>query len=176
MTGEKNNIKIIVRSGQLDDAKALLDIQKEVVLEKEYLITVIEEFQNTTVEQRDWIRKIIKNEREKIIVAEVEGNIVGFIVFQSSNRKRLLHNGSLGMMIYKDYRGLGIGRLLIKELLIWAGKNPLIEKVSLGVFSTNRRAISLYKSMGFKEEGRKKKEIKLSENEYVDDVLMYKLV
>ena len=145
MTIRKNDIKVIIRTGQLDDAKALLDIQKEVVLEKEYLITVTEEFQNTTEQQRDWIRKIIENERETIIVAEIEGNIVGWTVFQSSNRRRLLHTGSFGMMIHKDYRGMGIGKLLIKELLNWAEKNPLIEKVSLGVFSTNRRAISLYR-------------------------------
>jgi hypothetical protein len=30
--------------------------------------------------------------------------------------------------------------------------------------------------MGFIEEGRKIKEIKLSENEYKDDILMYKMV
>ncbi len=30
--------------------------------------------------------------------------------------------------------------------------------------------------MGFIEEGRKIKEIKLSENEYIDDILMYKMV
>ena len=60
--------------------------------------------------------------------------------------------------------------------LDWAEKNPLIEKVSLGVLSTNYRAIALYKSMGFVEEGRKIKEIKINENEYVDDILMYKFV
>jgi len=44
------------------------------------------------------------------------------------------------------------------------------------VFSTNKRAIALYKKMGFIEEGRKIKEFKMDNNEYVDDVLMYKLV
>jgi ribosomal protein S18 acetylase RimI-like enzyme len=48
--------------------------------------------------------------------------------------------------------------------------------VSLGVFSTNQRAISLYKKMGFVEEGRKIKEFKMSEREYVDDIIMYKMV
>ena len=71
---------------------------------------------------------------------------------------------------------MGIGRMLVNELLDWAEKNPFIEKVSLGVFSTNYRAISLYKSMGFKEEGRKIKEIRMNENEYIDDILMYKFV
>jgi RimJ/RimL family protein N-acetyltransferase len=60
--------------------------------------------------------------------------------------------------------------------LAWAEQHPSIEKVSLGVFSTNERAITLYKKMGFIEEGRKIKEFKMSDDEYIDDVLMYKLV
>ena len=80
------------------------------------------------------------------------------------------------MSISENYRGMGIGKTLIKTLLDWAENHPLIEKVSLGVFSTNHRAISLYKSMGFIEEGRKVKEIKINENKYVDDIIMYKFV
>ncbi|MEI3597869.1 MULTISPECIES: GNAT family N-acetyltransferase [unclassified Oceanobacillus] len=174
VTGD--NIKAWVRTGKLEDAQALLNIQKEVVAENEYLITVSKEFGNTLKDQIQWMKRILENERETILVAEIEGKIIGWLVIQSPKRKRLLHTGSFGMMIQKDYRGLGIGKALINELLRWAERNPLIEKVSLGVFSTNIRAISLYKSMGFVEEGRKIKEIKLNETEYVDDILMYKLV
>ena len=80
------------------------------------------------------------------------------------------------MLISKNFRGLGIGTMLLKALLSWAEGNPYIEKVSLGVFSTNHRAISLYQKMGFKEEGRKINEFKFNDSEYVDDILMYKLV
>ena len=66
------------------------------------------------------------------------------------------------MSISKNYRGIGIGKALLKALLDWAKENPLIEKVSLGVLSTNQRAISLYKQMGFLEEGRLIKEYKLN--------------
>lgn len=80
------------------------------------------------------------------------------------------------MMIRKGYREMGIGSMLLQALLDWAESNPFIEKVSLGVFASNHGAITLYKKMGFIEEGRKVKEFKMSENEYVDDILMYKLV
>jgi len=80
------------------------------------------------------------------------------------------------MMVLKEYRGLGIGKLLIGNLLKWAEHNPYIEKISLGVFSTNERAITLYKKLGFVEEARKINGIKLHDNEYIDDVLMYRMV
>jgi RimJ/RimL family protein N-acetyltransferase len=167
----------IVRTGKLEDAEAILDIQKSVVSEGEFLISVSEEFNKTSSQQKEWVQSILENENETLIVAEKDGEIVGWIVFEiTQNRKRLSHTGSFGMLIRKSYRGLGIGKMLLKDLLEWAEKNPLIEKVSLAVFSTNHRAISLYKKMGFIEEGRKIKEFKFNDNEYVDDILMYKLV
>ncbi len=111
-----------------------------------------------------------------MLVAEIDGEVVGVIVFSSRNLIRLSHTGSISMMIKKEHRNMGIGKLLLKELLAWAEQNPLIEKVSLGVFSTNHRAIALYKNLGFVEEGRKIKEYKLNNDVYLDDILMYKFV
>ncbi|WP_349294141.1 GNAT family N-acetyltransferase [Lysinibacillus sp. Bpr_S20] len=116
----------------------------------------------------------ITNKRETIFIAQYQRKIVGWLVFQSPQRKRLAHTGTFGMMVLNKYRGLS--KLLIENLLKWAKYNPYIEKISLGVFSTNERAIALYKKMGFVEEGRKINEIKLHDNEYIDDVLMYKMV
>ncbi|MEC1399967.1 GNAT family N-acetyltransferase [Peribacillus simplex] len=171
-----NGLAYTIRTGELEDAEAVLDVQNSVISEGEYFIAVSEEFNKTPEQQRDWIQRLLENERETIIVAEINGEVIGWIGFQSENRKRMSHKGSFGMMIREDCRGKGIGKELIKALLEWAEANPFIEKVSLGVFSTNQRAISLYKKMGFVEEGRKIKEFKMSESEYVDDIIMYKMV
>jgi ribosomal protein S18 acetylase RimI-like enzyme len=172
----KNTIPISLRTGNINDAEAVLELEKEVLSENEFMISVIEEFEETSEQLRSWIQKILENKREQLIVAEINGEVIGLIVFRSKSTKRLSHTGSFTAMIKKEYRNQGIGKLLIKELLNWAEQNPLIEKVSLGVLSTNQRAIELYKSMGFVEEGRKIKEVKFSKDLYVDDILMYKLV
>jgi RimJ/RimL family protein N-acetyltransferase len=172
----KDEVKYIIRNVRIEDAEAVLDIHHSVIAEGEYFIKVSEEFTRTLEQQREWIQKIIENEKDTLMVAEINGEIAGWIVFLSQDRKRLSHTGSFGLMISKNYRGIGIGRSLVTALLEWAEKNPSIEKVSLGVYSTNHKAISLYKSLGFIEEGRKIKEFKMNENEYVDDILMYKLV
>ena len=167
---------IVIRKAMLNDASRTLQIQKEVVEEGIFLTTSPEEFDKTVEQQRDWMEKILGDDKETMLVAETSKDIVGWIVFLSPNRIKISHTGSFGMMIDKDFRDKGIGKLLIKGLLDWAELNPLIEKVSLGVFSTNKRAIALYKKMGYIEEGRKIKEFKMDNGEYVDDVLMYKLV
>lgn len=177
MVKESDGCKVRIREGNLQDAEELLKIQKAVVEEGDFLITSQEEFANKTIEQQmKWMKQILENDRETIFVAENNDTVVGWLVFQSPDRQRLAHTGSFGMMIHRDFRGKGIGKMLICELLAWAKAHPLLEKVSLGVFSTNHHAIALYKHMGFVEEGRKVKEIKLSEYEYADDILMYKFV
>ncbi|MEK3953353.1 GNAT family N-acetyltransferase [Psychrobacillus sp. FSL K6-1464] len=168
--------KVEIRLAEQKDAVNMLEIQRAVLSEEQYLLSTSEEFNQSVDGQKAWIQSKIDNGRETILVAEIENVVVGWLVFQSSNRKRLSHTGSLGMMIDSAFRGKGIGKALLQELLNWAEQNRYIEKVSLGVFSTNINAISLYKKMGFIEEGRKIGEVKLNDNEYIDDVLMYKNV
>ncbi|MGM9951163.1 MAG: GNAT family N-acetyltransferase [Lysinibacillus sp.] len=166
---------IAIREGQIKDAEDMLRIQKEVIEEKDFLLTDSAEFNKTADDQKHWIRCILQNEREKLLIAEVEGKMAGWLVFQSPNRLRLNHTGSFGMMVQKEYRNMHIGRKLLEALLIWAENHEEIEKVSLGVLSINERAIHLYRSLGFLEEGRKVDEVKIG-NRYVDDILMYKRV
>lgn len=172
-----NTQNCIIRTVKLEDAEALLEITNSIIFERDYFIIVPEELEKRSVnQQREKIQGVLNNENENLIVAEINSVVIGSIVFRSHNLKRLSHTGTISMSISEKYRGMGIGKILIKALLDWAENHPLIEKVSLGVFSTNHRAISLYKSMGFMEEGRKVKEFKVNENKYVDDILMYKFV
>lgn len=45
--------------------------------------------------------------------------------------------------------------------------------MTLGVFATNEAAIQLYESLGFIKEGSRKREFKLENGTYVDDIHMY---
>ncbi|MGM0864517.1 MAG: N-acetyltransferase family protein [Bacillota bacterium] len=177
MPVSKDNVEYIIRNVKLEDAEVLLDIESSVISEGKYFIVVSEEAEKKPLqEEKERIQSILDNIKETLIIAEVNGVVVGSIEFRSQNRKRLSHTGSVSMSISKNYRGMGIGKALLKALLDWAEENPFIEKVSLGVLSTNQRAISLYKQMGFLEEGRLIKEYKLNHGEYIDDVLMCKFV
>lgn len=168
--------KYCIRAGTIADAEGTFEVQKAVIAEGGYLMTAPEEFVKTIEQHEEWIKRITASEREALFVAERDGEVAGFIMFQSPGRKRLSHTGTFGIMISKEHRGQGLGKLLLKTLLDWAEQNPVIEKVSLAVFSTNVRAIALYKSFGFIEEGRKVNEVKFGDNEYADDILMYKSV
>jgi RimJ/RimL family protein N-acetyltransferase len=66
----------------------------------------------------------------------------------------------------------GIGRRLLGKAIAWARDNPRLEKIELHVRSGNARAMHLYESVGFVEEGRLQRRLKLADGGYVDDVVM----
>ncbi len=172
----KTGEKLIIRNGNQSDALSLIKITRSVMEEGEFVISTPEEFIITKEEEEKWIQGFIDNDGKLLLVAEVNNRVIGWLIFQNQPRKKLSHTGEFGITIRNGWRDKGIGRVLIKELLNWAEENPMIKKVGLAVFSTNDRAIHLYKSLGFHEEGRRVQHIKLADNHYVDDLLMYKLV
>ncbi len=80
------------------------------------------------------------------------------------------HTASFGVAVCKKYRNLGIGTILMKELMKWA-EDKGAEKLWLSVFSTNERAIALYKKLGFEPECVKRGQFKVN-GKYVDEIVM----
>ncbi|THE11237.1 GNAT family N-acetyltransferase [Bacillus timonensis] len=168
-------MEINIRPVRKGDASQLIEHTKIVLTESTYLLTTPEEFTTTVEEEEKWIEDH-KKPGNLIIVAEIEGKIIGNLNFQTSKRKRLSHLGYFGISIQEAYCNHGIGTKLLEYLLEWAQKEPGLEKVCLEVFSHNKRAIHLYKKFGFIEEGRKVKFVKLSDSHYEDEIIMYKFV
>ena len=53
-----------------------------------------------------------------------------------------------------------------------ARSNPRVEKIELNVRSSNEAAMAVYRALGFVEEGRMTKRIKVAPGDYRDDVYM----
>lgn len=172
----KDRRPIVIRSARPSDAAGILEHARAILAERIYSVTEPDELTMTVEEEAAWIEGYREHPGRLAIVAELEGKVVGFLHFAVQDKKRVEHVGSFALSVDADYRNQGIGRLMIEELLAWATVQPTIEKVALGVLSTNERAIALYRKLGFQEEGRKVREIRMGMGEYVDDVLMYKLV
>jgi len=174
----KDGRRATIRSAQISDAEGVLEQIKSVFAEREYTVTIIDDDMSdfTVDKEKEWISKHIEQPGHLFIVAEVDGRIVGSADLHNGNRKRIQHVGTLGITVIKDFRGLGVGKALMEALLNWALDNPLIEKIGLEVFDVNKPAIELYNKLGFIEEGRKAKGIKLGQDSYADSILMYKFI
>jgi RimJ/RimL family protein N-acetyltransferase len=106
-----------------------------------------------TVEEVERQFQSSKLSEELWLAGDVEGKLVAGADFRRGCRPKSAHVASLGISVRKEFRGLGLGKAMMEVGLEWAREHG-IQKVRLGVFATNERAISLYRTLGFKEEGR----------------------
>ncbi|WP_291147194.1 GNAT family N-acetyltransferase [Flavobacterium sp. UBA7680] len=92
----------------------------------------------------------ISNPKNLYLIAENENEGLGFISFHTQN---LLHHcGLVGeiqeFFIHQKYRGQGVGRLLINEILNFADQNNL---KSIEVTTNKKRLenVAIYENLGF---------------------------
>ena len=171
-TGQELTIRTVVGG----DAEALLEIARAVLAEDFGNITTVDEFRIAVEQERELIQEHSRHAGQIILVGELDGVVVGALWLRNSSRRRLQHRGVLNLSVQRQYRRRGIGAALLGALVRWAEQNPIIEKLTLGVLATNLPALALYRKNGFVDEGRRIREVKMADQQYVDDILMYKLV
>lgn len=168
----KNGASVVIRTVKESDAEAFLNLGKSIMSEEIYSLTQADELNLTIEQEQAWLKSNIEKEGHLVLVAEIDLKIIGQLDFSNGRRKRNSHTGDFGMGVHKDFRGLGIGTLLLKTLIEWAKDNSQIEKINLCVHQTNDRAIATYKKIGFQIEGVRTKDLKYPNGVYVDTVLM----
>jgi len=101
------------------------------------------------------------------LVAEAGGTLVGSIHVDASRHGY----GEVGMAVARDWRGRGVGSLLLAAAIEWARERGL-HKLCLSVFAHNEAAIALYRKFGFIEEGRRIKQYRRTSGELWDSIEM----
>ncbi len=168
----KKGKEIILRSLKTSDAKELMVMINSVIAEDDYILMldkVTLKQEKETVQK--WLKKIRKNEMI-ILVVEYKDKIIGNSEVKIGTGARS-HVGNFGITLVKDFREEGIGSVLMKESLALAKKLLKVSLITLEVYSTNKRAQSLYKKTGFKKVGFMPKAIK-RKGKYISEIIMYK--
>jgi len=87
----------------------------------------------------------------KSVLVEVEGRIVGYIIYWQLPKEVDIHN----LAVHPEYRRQGIGRSLLSSA-IDSAKGQDSNRVTLEVRKSNQAAQQLYHSLGFVERGVRK--------------------
>lgn len=159
-----------IRRAEVADAPLLASAEREIARVPGLLASRPEEIDDDAV--RRMIVALNEGGRGNYLVAEEGGEIVGHALLDSLTLAVTSHVVRLTIAVNVGAQGRGVGRALMERLLLWARSNPRVEKVELQVRSSNERAIGLYRSLGFAEEGRKSRRLKIGPGEYLDDVYM----
>lgn len=123
--------------------------------------------------------RIEKNQADPVTldIGAFDGpRLIGFLNFRKDNPDHpwQQHLGRFGMMILKDYWGLGIGKKLLKTFephAVTCG----IKKIEAEVRVANERGVSLYKNSGYQIEGRRTRAVKI-DGEWGDEYYIAKIL
>ncbi|MFO7794911.1 MAG: N-acetyltransferase family protein [Promethearchaeati archaeon] len=169
----ENGEKVIIRHVKRSDVEGVWNNFNQVVEEGIYLPVFFPV--KSHFEKQNWYDNL-KKDNEICIVADYKNlkrpiNIIGQCEISNVEWDAAIHVGNLGIIVQKKYRDEGIGRKLIDIAIKESKKLLEKEKIILSCFSSNKRAIHLYESIGFNIVGIRRKQF-LIEDQYYDEVLM----
>lgn len=153
-----------------DSPKAFLDIINELIEEDTFL-------QNdkllTLKQEKAWLDgqlAAIKKGKTILLNAWDGKRIIGSCGANREEGKQR-QNVSIGLMVRKEFRGRGLGEMLLRRAISLARKKLKPKNIFLSVTEGNTPAMGLYKKIGFREVARLP-EWRLHRGKYHDVVYM----
>lgn len=131
---------LVIREASSKDIDGMIHVLKGIYLQDE-----------------GWARKAIKRlldtENYVILVAEINGTVVGFVdyyvlpsIWEKWDEATINY-----LFVHKDHQGKGIGSKLLNEVTKRTDEMEIVE-LHVGTEMDNKRAIDLYKKHGFIKE------------------------
>jgi len=100
--------------------------------------------------------------------------LVGMARFTREQGLKLNHKGMVtGVYVSSQYRGRGIAKDLIKEILSRGKDIEGLKQINLSVVSTNSVAVKLYKGLGFETYGIEKNALIYNGQGYDEKLMVY---
>lgn len=165
--------ELALRNPREEDARMLLDCLRTICGETRYLVKEPEEINMTLEEEEAFICKQNDSGNSVMLLGFLDGRYVGNCSLMGNGPLRYRHRVSMGIALYQEFTGLGIGRAMIGALLGIAEEKGF-EQVELEVVKGNERAVRLYQDMGFEICGTLPNNMKYKDGSYADAYWMVK--
>ncbi|HEU5193663.1 MAG TPA: arsinothricin resistance N-acetyltransferase ArsN1 family A [Methylomirabilota bacterium] len=159
-----------VRPANADDAAAICEIYNQGIEDR---LATLETEPRAPAERREWLEA--KSERHPVIVAEHEGQIVGWGSLNVFNaRPAYRHVADFSVYVERAWRGKGVGRVLLERLIELAREHGY-HKLVLSAFPFNTAGVALYERLGFRTVGIYREQ-GLLDGRWVDTIIMERLL
>jgi putative acetyltransferase len=101
-----------------------------------------------------WKKRLVEFPAEdRLLVAELDGKLVGNLGLHPAKNPRRSHACSIGMVVHDAWHRRGIGSALLAAGIDLAENWMQVQRLELTVFTDNAAAIALYRKFGFDIEG-----------------------
>ncbi|MFL0252630.1 GNAT family N-acetyltransferase [Clostridium neuense] len=172
----KDGTTCILRSPNEHDAEKMIGYLKMTSEETHFMIRYAEEINIPMDKEAEFLKDNLNSNQNMMIGAFINNELAGNASISCvGNYIKLKHRAAFGISIKERYWNNGIGNALIKEI-IEQSKEIGYEQIELGVFSDNKKAISLYKKYGFEVWGSTKNAFKLKDGTYRDEIIMGRII
>ncbi|HYO47779.1 MAG TPA: GNAT family N-acetyltransferase [Gemmatimonadota bacterium] len=165
---------MVIRHVRVEDAEMLLALHLRLDEETDFMLQEPGERSDDVEVERERIRGLLSRDNQALIVAEVDGQLVGYVAILGGPFRRNRHSAYIVIGVLKSFNGQGIGGSLLGEAERWA-KNAGLHRIELTVMAHNTRAIHLYEGVGFAREGTRKHALRIN-GAWVDEFYMAKLL
>lgn len=151
-----------------DDHEFLVDLHND-----PFVLRNVTHPQPITMEHHlAWWRKVSHDHRQLRLIFSVDSQRVGFTKFYDIDQAN--NCCVVGADIHRDHRGKGLAKFMYTLMGQVCFDRLNLNRVSLTTAEFNDVGIHLYKSLGFKEEGRLTKSL-FRDGKYHDQICMYML-
>jgi len=165
-------MNITVREAKPSDAAQIIVYVNRLIEEPDSNLEMSPgEFTHTIEDEATILADFAAANTSVYFVAEAEEKIIGILICQGSNRQAIRHAVTLSMSVNQDWRGQGVGSLLMEHAIEWAKSTGIVKRIELSAFARNTVAIHLYEKFGFVLEGRRRK-AGFRDGAYHDGVIM----
>jgi L-amino acid N-acyltransferase YncA len=153
-----------------EDAEAICTIYNQGIEDR---IATLEIELRTPEDRRQWM--VNRGPRHPVTVAEADGQVVGWGSLNPfSARKAYDHVADFSVYVERRWRGKGVGRGLLEDL-IESARALGYHKLVLSAFPFNQAGVALYERLGFRQVGIYREQ-GLLDGKWVDTVIMEKLL
>ncbi len=161
----------LLRPAYPKDGPVIVDNINAICAEEVYLQT--DNFVKSLVWEHVITKGIDKENRQLLSVIEIQNKVVGHgRLFPGPYGHKDHHVTNAGLAIIAPYRGIGLGKAVLRYLIEWAQAMGY-EKMVAEVMACNERSLHLFESFGFEREGVRHKQLKVQGN-YVDEIMIAK--
>ena len=121
-------------------------------------------------------RKLLSEQQPggKMLLAMVDGRVVGQIGIHTVPRPRRAHVGNIGMAVHDEWHHQGVGSALLQAAISLADNWLHLLRLELTVYTDNEVAVRLYRKHGFVIEGTHRA-FALRDGKYVDAYAMARI-
>jgi L-amino acid N-acyltransferase YncA len=159
-----------VRNATVNDAAAIAEIYNQGIEDR---VATYETEPRSAEEQQAWLRAVA--DRYPAVVAQIDGEIVGWAGAAPYRTRECYRGiGEFSMYVRRDWRGRGVGDLLVAALISEAERLGLWKLLSR-IFPFNETSRALCQKHGFREVGIYEKHARL-DGRWLDVVIIERLI